>query len=1071
MPSRFWKILINWIVDHNEKSLNIETTWTSRIIDETKQISFFLQERFWGYPINEERNNRWKLVPNLSEDKIIEIFEIVLNWINYHQDNLALREKTLFVLLDYFKEKFFFKGKKLSDKLLIFIEKNNLNSLVGEYINQINKCVYNKNIEPYNEIAYLLFLLWIPNEYSLIDDIKFNNFDWIKKFLEKKISLISKESKWENIDKICLIMNILNQLTIVLSINAEEKIFGYELFNGVLIEKTHDIIEKYLNSINEDIIAKSNKKNGNIDYSKESEWIIWEKEHMNINKLQDILWKFYYNFSSNLEYIQVDSKECNTKEKKISFINTKIWEILEKLSYWYILRESAKFWNKMWEELEKAKKSARTTTDWNIAFTKLIWIKKLKSFKLNEREHSRIEMDCIDDLIKIYNESVGNSLSLSKEQEIIEHFIKSETPNQYQMITVYTLILFCDFDFELIQDLILYLTDLNKDSPSTIFKKLKIKTLELVLDKITSDLTICKNIDCMNLLCNEANSKICNKMVSSIEDYIKNSKQDSLIYNYWKLYLSLANIYSKWDTIESILRAKKYYVIFQEKFWNHLPGELKKVTQKIEDNITANEVKLYSFDSSLELSKKYFLLKSHHDMLEKIFKLIKKIQDKKWLNSHDIEVENIHKEICTLIKESLFNWSSCTISIEQKKWTYEQWLSESVRVLRWDHLDIVFRYDSFYKETFEQIFQTEKVFIQERILQLIDINEDYSQKSQDFSTIIELAWDLMERKDMYTGWHISRVKEQTKTILEILWYNEVEINKICTSAMVHDIGKISVPDVIIKKPVKLTTEEIFEMWKHTWNWVIVGVKKKWNISYLEWMTHHCNYYSPKWNSRLTFEWLIGSLRSGKKVDPSEFNKLLWRNIPIASRIIMIPDVIDAIASRRLYDSRAWLPIEEIINIVDAELFKGWWLKKVDWKIVPDEAYWWLASMEDLYLPYIFEFEWQYYEPHIESTICFDPHIVIKILEDDESYEIIKEQIVSSDKRYIWVKIKESQAIISEFKSKKEDYANLLDSIKKKKLSIIMDKYRFTEKDEEELIRLNNLHEKLLEIERSYTEET
>lgn len=80
---------------------------------------------------------------------------------------------------------------------------------------------------------------------------------------------------------------------------------------------------------------------------------------------------------------------------------------------------------------------------------------------------------------------------------------------------------------------------------------------------------------------------------------------------------------------------------------------------------------------------------------------------------------------------------------------------------------------------------------------------------------IRLAFaSLIDLKDSYTEGHSTHVRDLTRQFLEYLKLPSTEIEEITTAAELHDIGKIGVPDSILKKPGKLNEEEFLEIKKH-----------------------------------------------------------------------------------------------------------------------------------------------------------------------------------------------------------------------------------------------------------------
>src|SRR5437773_7950697 len=82
-----------------------------------------------------------------------------------------------------------------------------------------------------------------------------------------------------------------------------------------------------------------------------------------------------------------------------------------------------------------------------------------------------------------------------------------------------------------------------------------------------------------------------------------------------------------------------------------------------------------------------------------------------------------------------------------------------------------------------------------------------------FSTLCALV-QLLDLKDLTTGVHSSRLVEWAITISKLLGLSAEETKEIEIAAVLHDLGKVGVPDEILKKPGKLTLEETTIMRKH-----------------------------------------------------------------------------------------------------------------------------------------------------------------------------------------------------------------------------------------------------------------
>ena len=150
-------------------------------------------------------------------------------------------------------------------------------------------------------------------------------------------------------------------------------------------------------------------------------------------------------------------------------------------------------------------------------------------------------------------------------------------------------------------------------------------------------------------------------------------------------------------------------------------------------------------------------------------------------------------------------------------------------------------------------------------------------------------------RDGDTGNHIDRVSYIAGMIAEELGLGQEVCRMIFLASPLHDVGKLGVPDSILLKPGKLTTEEFREMQKHPeLGAQILGGSSSKLIQIAEMIAanHH-----EKWDG-------TGYPRGLKGAD-----------IPIEARIVAIADVLDALCSDRPYKS-AW-PLDaafsEILN--------------------------------------------------------------------------------------------------------------------------------------------------------------
>jgi len=165
---------------------------------------------------------------------------------------------------------------------------------------------------------------------------------------------------------------------------------------------------------------------------------------------------------------------------------------------------------------------------------------------------------------------------------------------------------------------------------------------------------------------------------------------------------------------------------------------------------------------------------------------------------------------------------------------------------------------------------------------------------------------LVENKDGSTGGHIRRTTMYVKLLAEELrhrgYYKEVltkdYLKNLCMAAPMHDIGKISVPDVILQKPGKLTEEEFETMKLHAvsgGNIIRETFGHLGNEQYAQMAYEVARFHHEKWNG--------GGYPEGLK----------RKEIPLCARIMAIADVFDAVSEKRCY--REALPLDKCFEII------------------------------------------------------------------------------------------------------------------------------------------------------------
>ena len=138
--------------------------------------------------------------------------------------------------------------------------------------------------------------------------------------------------------------------------------------------------------------------------------------------------------------------------------------------------------------------------------------------------------------------------------------------------------------------------------------------------------------------------------------------------------------------------------------------------------------------------------------------------------------------------------------------------------------------------------------------------------------------NLVDAKDPYTKGHSTRVSYYTQKIAEKMGLHETEVKNLGYIALMHDCGKIGIPDMILTKPARLTDEEFKIMQGHT----TYGGKALEDFTSIGGIVEGALYHHERYD--------------GKGYP----KKLKGENIPLYARIICVADALDAMNSDRCY---------------------------------------------------------------------------------------------------------------------------------------------------------------------------
>jgi HD-GYP domain-containing protein (c-di-GMP phosphodiesterase class II) len=145
---------------------------------------------------------------------------------------------------------------------------------------------------------------------------------------------------------------------------------------------------------------------------------------------------------------------------------------------------------------------------------------------------------------------------------------------------------------------------------------------------------------------------------------------------------------------------------------------------------------------------------------------------------------------------------------------------------------------------------------------------------------------LLDLKDLNTGVHSTRLAEWALHVGGELGLTELDQGDLEVAALLHDIGKVGIPDAILNKPGKLSSEEYELMKKHPeYGWAVLRQVPGMERASLLILHHHESYNGTGYPGNLAAE-----------------------EIPVGSRIVSVIDAFDAMVSSRPY--REGLPFAE-----------------------------------------------------------------------------------------------------------------------------------------------------------------
>jgi putative nucleotidyltransferase with HDIG domain len=165
----------------------------------------------------------------------------------------------------------------------------------------------------------------------------------------------------------------------------------------------------------------------------------------------------------------------------------------------------------------------------------------------------------------------------------------------------------------------------------------------------------------------------------------------------------------------------------------------------------------------------------------------------------------------------------------------------------------------------------------------------YFQTKESYRSTVEALAAAIDAKDKYTSGHSTAVSRYAVPVAREMMMSDDELESIEFAALLHDIGKIAVPEAVLNKPGKLTREEFEQIKIHP----SAGADIIGSVSFLKTAVSSVKHHHERWDGK--------GYPDGLKGD----------DIPLCAQVVGIVDTFDAMTSTRSY--RKALSEEEAVK--------------------------------------------------------------------------------------------------------------------------------------------------------------
>lgn len=184
------------------------------------------------------------------------------------------------------------------------------------------------------------------------------------------------------------------------------------------------------------------------------------------------------------------------------------------------------------------------------------------------------------------------------------------------------------------------------------------------------------------------------------------------------------------------------------------------------------------------------------------------------------------------------------------------------------------------------------------------LQQQAAQLKKSNEKIIDVLGTVVESRNMEEGTHVKRVKEFTRILAVHMMedYPEYELTEekigvIASASVLHDVGKIMIPDAILLKPGKLTEEEYEYVKSHSIRGydIINSITDVWDEEYVKYSCEITRYHHEKYDG--------SGYPDGLKGD----------EIPVSAQLVSLADCFESLISESVYKSA--IPFEEAFNMI------------------------------------------------------------------------------------------------------------------------------------------------------------